>query len=287
MIATLAGRFDDAAADIARRAGCRRTVERDQFALPGEFGRAELARARGDLRGARETSRSARTPSRLVAATAGRSCGSACGSRPSAPARRPSAWPPRAGSAEALPAPTPADRARYRALAAAEAARRVRRLGRRRWRRCREAGDPYLLAYALLRLARGACARAATATAPRRRSARRSRLADDASARRRCSTTRALARAPRPRARRPTANRPAGIDAFGLTEREPRCSAARRRALEPADRRGAVHQPQDGQRPRLEHPRQARRHQPRRGGGRRPPPARRLGPLRLSAAPPI
>ena len=54
-----------------------------------------------------------------------------------------------------------------------------------------------------------------------------------------------------------------------------------RRAQQPADRRGAVHQREDGQRPRLQHPDQARREQPRRGGRGRPPPGlvrRRSGP---------
>ena len=47
--------------------------------------------------------------------------------------------------------------------------------------------------------------------------------------------------------------------------------AGRRRADERPDRPGAVHQPQDGQRPRDAHPRQARRLQPDRGGDDRCP----------------
>ncbi|GAB2329658.1 LuxR family transcriptional regulator, partial [Streptomyces variabilis] len=44
------------------------------------------------------------------------------------------------------------------------------------------------------------------------------------------------------------------------------------RAHQPADRRGAVHLAEDGQRPCVEHPRQAGRLRPRRGGGGGPPP---------------
>src|SRR6185437_4392581 len=46
----------------------------------------------------------------------------------------------------------------------------------------------------------------------------------------------------------------------------------RGRPQQPRDRRRAVHLGQDRQRARVQHPRQARRDQPRRGRGRRPPP---------------
>ena len=53
---------------------------------------------------------------------------------------------------------------------------------------------------------------------------------------------------------------------LGLTDRESRPSADRRGADQSPDRRAAVHHHQDGERPRLSHTDQARRHQPRRGG---------------------
>ena len=62
----------------------------------------------------------------------------------------------------------------------------------------------------------------------------------------------------------------AGGDVSGLTDREReviRLVAAG--LVEPADRRHPVHHPQDGERPRLEHPRQARRGEPGGGRGRR------------------
>ena len=56
-------------------------------------------------------------------------------------------------------------------------------------------------------------------------------------------------------------------DPFGLTSREREVLAPRRRGLhEPAHRRDAVHQREHGRRPRLAHPRQARRRDPHRGG---------------------
>src|SRR5262249_35379469 len=52
----------------------------------------------------------------------------------------------------------------------------------------------------------------------------------------------------------------------------------RGRAQQPPDRPGTVHQPQDRQRPRLPHPRQAGRRQPGGGGRDRPPPGPGLRP---------
>ena len=57
--------------------------------------------------------------------------------------------------------------------------------------------------------------------------------------------------------------------------RAPGARARRRGAHEPRDRRRALHGREDGQRPRLADPRQARRAQPHRGGGRRPSPRAR------------
>ena len=77
---------------------------------------------------------------------------------------------------------------------------------------------------------------------------------------------------PRPRGRRrraPPDPAPGGErPRLGLTEREARGPAPHRGGLvEPGDRRRAVHQPQDRERPRLAHLRQARRREP---GRRRP-----------------
>jgi hypothetical protein len=72
-------------------------------------------------------------------------------------------------------------------------------------------------------------------------------------------------------------------DELGLTPREREVLApGRRRPHQPPDRRGPVHQRQDGQRARLQHPGQARRGQPGRGHRRRPPPP----PHRLGLRPP-
>src|SRR6185437_4851413 len=64
-------------------------------------------------------------------------------------------------------------------------------------------------------------------------------------------------------ARRRAGPDPAGAGGAGAGGRGPH---------QPADRGGAVYQRQDRQRARVQHPRQARRRQPRRGSGYRPPP---------------
>ena len=62
-------------------------------------------------------------------------------------------------------------------------------------------------------------------------------------------------------------------------------AAGRGRAEQPRDRQRAVHLREDSKRPRVQHPRQARRHQPGRGRRRRAPPAPlRLVPRRLTTA---
>ena len=64
----------------------------------------------------------------------------------------------------------------------------------------------------------------------------------------------------------------AGQRPFGLTDREREVlGPGRRRPVERADRLRAVHQPEDGERPRLQHPGQARRQRPGRGRRRRAP----------------
>ena len=60
---------------------------------------------------------------------------------------------------------------------------------------------------------------------------------------------------------------PSATDELGLIAARVRGPRAPRPGPDqPSDRRGAVHQRQDGRRPRLAHPQQARRRQPRRGG---------------------
>ena len=67
--------------------------------------------------------------------------------------------------------------------------------------------------------------------------------------------------------------KPDAEDILGLTAREAEVLSARRPRLhQPRDRGDARHQRQDGRRPRLQHPPQARRAQPARGGRHRAPP---------------
>ncbi len=76
---------------------------------------------------------------------------------------------------------------------------------------------------------------------------------------------------PHARDARPTSR--ASEKMLGLTPREAEVLDARRPRLhQPRDRRDARHQRQDGQRPRLAHPAQARRAEPTGGGRDRPPP---------------
>ena len=137
---------------------------------------------------------------------------------------------------------------------------------------CREDGDPYLIAYALLRGAAGRSGggRARTGRAPR--STRRCELAEPLGAAPLLEEAHALARRARARSSRATRRRHA--PRRRVRAHRPRARGARprrRRPLEPADRRGPVHQPEDRERPRLEHHRQAERLQPRRGRRARAP----------------
>ena len=101
-------------------------------------------------------------------------------------------------------------------------------------------------------------------------------------------TTSAPARSPTPSpcspsapasrlARAPERSAPAPADPVRGARPDPprtgRAAPGRRRPQQPPDRRGALHLPEDGQRPRLQHPRQARRLRPRRGGRAGPPAA--------------
>ena len=229
LIRVLSGRAEDAAEDI--RAASRLNVESVdyQFELPGEFGRAEVARVRGDLRAAREHVQLALDVAESMVRYRWPLVW--LGLRIEAEAAEPDAERIAALNelAAELPAQTPAPRA-YRALAAAEAARPSAD-----WapavQACREAGDPYLLAYALLRRAQSACGEGDRdgATAPVREAVR---LAAAMSAEPLLEEGRSLAR--RARIQLDDADPETGIDAFGLTEARARgARPAGRRALEP------------------------------------------------------
>jgi DNA-binding NarL/FixJ family response regulator len=218
-IAVLAGRLEDAAADIEAAAHGRKSDE-DQFTLQVEFARAELARSRGDIDAAREIVRQvladfewhvARYQWPVVW----------LGLRLEAEAAEP--VPERLAAlstlADSLAATTP-DARGCRALAAAEAARATGEPAD--WAHavsvCRGARDPYRLAYALLRQADAACAAGDRdeATAALREAAR---MAEDLGAIPLLEDARALARRARVKLDDADALEP-GIDGFGLTERE-------------------------------------------------------------------
>ena len=77
---------------------------------------------------------------------------------------------------------------------------------------------------------------------------------------------------PRPGRRRPGRGRGHRVPDRITHRPRARCApAARPGPVQPSDRHGAVHLAQDRQRPRLQHPRQAGRHQPHRGRRDRPP----------------
>jgi DNA-binding CsgD family transcriptional regulator len=215
LIRALAGRYDDAAEDI--RAASRLNLEAVdyQFELPGEFGRAELARVRGDLDAAREHVRLALDVAESMVRYRWPLVW--LGRRLEAEAPEPDAERVAVlgALAETLPTPTPAARA-YRELAAAEADRPSGD-----WtaatEACRELGDPYLLAYALLREAQAACGRGDRdgAASSLRESVR---LATTMGAEPLLEEARSLAR--RARIRIDEGDPETGIEGFGLTERE-------------------------------------------------------------------
>jgi DNA-binding CsgD family transcriptional regulator len=224
-IAALGGRFDDARADLDES---RRLVARpfgDSYAAPRAFAAAEIARALGDVAGAREAIRSVTEDAAVEPIARYRWPLLWLGLRTEAESSEPA--PERVSAltaaADALPATTPAAAA-YSALAAAEAARAAGRAPS--WAdavdACRDADDPYLTAYALLRHAEVACAagdRQSAAPAL----AEAVRLAGATGAAPLLADARALARRARLRIEdeAPAAEtNGAAIDAFGLTERE-------------------------------------------------------------------
>ena len=217
-IAALAGRYEDAAADV--EASRRLVAERrgDQYSFARAVAAADMARALGDSPAAREEARRAlaheatqpipRYAWQLVW----------LGLRVEAEASEPA--PDRVSAlvalASALPATTPPALA-YRALADAEVAPAPD------WdaviEACRAAEDPYLIAYALVRSAQADCVRG-----DRERAApaleESAQLAASMGAAPLLDDVRALARRARVEIGEDAAPAGAAIEAFGLTQRE-------------------------------------------------------------------
>jgi DNA-binding CsgD family transcriptional regulator/tetratricopeptide (TPR) repeat protein len=208
-IAALSGHFE-AAEDDLQAAGRLRTDDEDQFSLPLEFARAELARARGDLDAARVLVRDA-----LAGSSVARYQWPLVwlGLRIEAESGQPA--PERltalAGELAAVTQPARV----YKALAEAEAGEGAG------WVQaaaiCREAHDPYLLAYTLMRQAQDACAagRRDDAASALREAVR---LATSLGAAPLLGEARALARRARIQIDDAGAAEPG--NGFGLTERE-------------------------------------------------------------------
>jgi ATP/maltotriose-dependent transcriptional regulator MalT len=223
-IAALAGRYDDARADLE---AAHRLVPEPlgvQYSFARSFSAAEMSRALGDAAGAREDLR--RALEYEVAPIARYSWQLVwLGLRVEAEASEPA--PERVAALEALSrelsAATPPALA-YRALAAAESARVAGRDAN--WVEAidasRRAEDPYLIAYALLRRAEVACAESDRDGASAAL-AEAARLAAALGAAPLLDEARALARRARLRIEtdEPEAEPgKAGIDAFSLTQRE-------------------------------------------------------------------
>jgi DNA-binding CsgD family transcriptional regulator len=223
-IAALAGRYEDARADLE---AAHRLVPEPlgvQYSFARSFAAAEMSRALGDAAGAREDLR--RALEYEVAPIARYSWQVVwMGLRVEAEASEHA--PERVAALEALsrelPATTPPALA-YRALAAAESTRVAGREAN--WTEAieatRTAEDPYLIAYALLRRAEVAC-EAADRESASSAAQEAARLAAALGAAPLLGDVRALARRARLRieADAPEAETTkAGIDAFGLTQRE-------------------------------------------------------------------
>jgi predicted ATPase/DNA-binding NarL/FixJ family response regulator len=224
-IDALAGRYEDARADLVTAHRLLPAREGVQYSFARAFAAAEMARAHGDAAGAREDLRGAveQEAAEPIARYAWQLVW--LGMRVEAEASEPE--PDQVAALEALSrelrATTPPALA-YRALAAAEAARMAG--GDADWTEAIEAAraaeDPYLLAYALLRQAEVGCAAAdRESAAPAIEES--ARLAAGLGAAPLLDEVRALARRARLRidADAPEAE-PAGtgIDALGLTQRE-------------------------------------------------------------------
>jgi DNA-binding CsgD family transcriptional regulator len=223
-IAAVAGRFDDAKTDLDESRRLLAWPRGDSYAAVRAFAAAELARALGDGAAAREEIRRVTEDAAFEAIARYRWPLLWLGLRMEADSSNPAADRVTAltAAADALPATTPAGVA-YRALTAAEAARAAARAPS--WAdavdACRDAEDPYLTAYALLRHAEVACAAGNRESAtPAVQEA--ARLAGATGAAPLLAEARALARRARLRIDDEAAVEPDGgaIDAFGLTERE-------------------------------------------------------------------
>jgi DNA-binding CsgD family transcriptional regulator/tetratricopeptide (TPR) repeat protein len=224
-IDALAGRYEDARTDLETAHRLLPAREGVQYSVARAFAAAEMARARGDAAGAREDLRGALEHE--AAAPIARYAWQLVwlGLRVEAEASEPA--PDRVAALEALsrelPATTPPALA-YRALAAAESTRVAGREAN--WTEAieatRTAEDPYLIAYALLRRAEVAC-EAADRESGSSAAQEAARLAAALGAAPLLGDVRALARRARLRieADAPEAETTkAGIDAFGLTQRE-------------------------------------------------------------------
>jgi DNA-binding CsgD family transcriptional regulator/predicted negative regulator of RcsB-dependent stress response len=224
-IAALAGRYDDARADIDTAHRLLPARHGGQYSFARAFAAAEIGRALGDTAGAREEVRRALEHEALAPIPRFTRQLVWQGLRVEAEASEPA--PDRVAALATLScelsATTPPALA-YRALADGESGRAGRREAD--WTEAieasRRAGDPYLIAYALLRQAEVACAAADrdTASAGAQEAAR---LAAALGAAPLLADVRALARRARLRIDEdaPAAQTDvAGIDAFGLTQRE-------------------------------------------------------------------
>jgi DNA-binding CsgD family transcriptional regulator len=215
LIRALAGRHDDAAEDIRAASRLNLGDVDFQFELPGEFARAELARVRGDLDVARDHVRIALDVAESMVRYRWPLVW--LGQRLEAESADPD--PERVAAlgalADELPTRTPAARA-YRELAAAEPARLSADWAAAE-EACRELGDPYLLAYALLRRAQFACGQGDrdAAASPLREAVR---LAATMGAAPLLDEARSLAR--RARIQVNDGEPETTVDGFGLTERE-------------------------------------------------------------------
>jgi DNA-binding CsgD family transcriptional regulator len=224
-IAALAGRYEDARADLEAAHRLVPVRQGGQYFYARAFAAAEIGRALGDSAGAREDLRRALEHEEVASIARYAWQLVWLGLRVEAEASEPAL--DRVAALEALSGELPATTTptlAYRALADAEAARVAGRDAN--WTEAidasRRAEDPYLIAYALLRQAEVACAAAdresasaAVAEAAGLAAALGAApLRDEAHALARRGRLRIEADAPEAE----TAN--AGIDAFGLTQRE-------------------------------------------------------------------
>jgi len=224
-IAALAGRHEDAGTDLEAAHRLLPARHGTQYSFARALAAAEMARAFGDLAGAREGL--GRALEHEAVAPIARYAWQLVwlGLRVEAEASEPA--PDRVAALEALlselPAATPPALA-YRALAAAESARVAGRDAD--WTEAieasRQAEDPYLIAYALLRQAEVAC-EAADRDSASAAAQEAARLAATLGAEPLLNEVRALARRARLRIEGDapeSAPAGTGIDAFGLTQRE-------------------------------------------------------------------